>query len=159
LSELSYFQPICFVILFVCKIVATQPETILPTRDCCNYEREYNMKKIQQQQQGPYLSNSSIQQCNYHFIQEYDIDEYAAKKQYCDNEAAQLQQSCERQEQVTSITLTKVTDLAYESIMSIILYLPKLEGERERPDIISYSPLGRGSEKSIQIFIHRGSGQ
>ena len=28
---------------------------------------------------------------------------------------------------------------------------------RERPDIISYDPLGRGSEKSIQKFIHRGS--
>ena len=29
--------------------------------------------------------------------------------------------------------------------------------KRERPDIISYGPLGRGSEKSIQKFIHRGS--
>ena len=27
----------------------------------------------------------------------------------------------------------------------------------ERPDIISYDPLGRGSGKSIQKFIHRGS--
>ena len=29
--------------------------------------------------------------------------------------------------------------------------------KRERPDIISYDPPGRGSEKSIQNFIHRGS--
>ena len=92
---------------------------------------KYRSRKVKQQ------SVVRLAQDKKHSIHECGIDEYAPKKQYCDtnevpHEAVQhvaKKQSCESKEQLptTSITLTKITDLANELIISIIVYLPVLE--------------------------------